>query len=251
MNDSITKNYQEKLLKRTRDFDNMDETKNSFLKKAKINEIYRYDILDHQLKIHELIHRGTLINLTDYIDYPVMYMFIVPLKIKEHEDVIVKIGYSSDICERIKTLKSEYKSDIHLIGLRLIKSEKIEKHFHKLLHEVYPENIEDKVLGEKNKIELYKLSEKIIKEFDSIPEESVKKIPSRFNHPHLVPYIDLVNDCDSSDDSQSSFEQRNRLQEMYYAHMRDTENNLHELLMKDKEIELKKLNLELFRSNNV
>lgn len=96
----------------------------------------------------------------------VLYAFLVPIK-TSHNHVILKIGYSEDIVERIKTLELEYKTPIFLLKLKCISGRKDEQNFHNMIRKIYPELIEQYSIGDKNKVELYKLNPKILHEFDN------------------------------------------------------------------------------------
>jgi len=148
---------------------NMDVEKNNMLKKFKQPKFMQYDNLEDQLRLQYLVNRGSSINVIDYINLPVMYMFIMPFE-RDHNYVIVKIGYSADITRRINSLQSEFGSMFYLIGLKKITSEKTEKEFHELLKGYYPDNIEEMEIKSKDKIELYKLSDEILSEFENIRE---------------------------------------------------------------------------------
>src|SRR3984885_1086047 len=129
-----------------------------------------------------LIIEGSKIPISRYIKKHTLYGFVIPLK-TEHNDIIIKFGYSEDIIKRIITLRNEYKSDIFLIKLKQITGQNDEETFHSALKTKYPHLIEKQIIDEKEKTELYKLSDIMINCFDQymnneIPADEPKNLTS-------------------------------------------------------------------------
>ena len=135
---------------------------------------YSYTVFNREklvsyLYIQKLIRIGTQIPIAAYNNEHVMYAFIMDLH-NVANLYIVKYGYTADIFERIKTLKTEYNCEIFLVGLMKIKSKKDEEKFHKYLKDTYPElHYKCKINGS-NKKELYYLSDKLMYEYDNYNE---------------------------------------------------------------------------------
>lgn len=71
-------------------------------------------------------------------------------------------GYSYDlICQRIPSLRNDYKCNVYIIGVKYVRSQKDEKEFHKILHEKFPEF----VVNHKSRQELYVFDQEILREF--------------------------------------------------------------------------------------
>jgi hypothetical protein len=95
---------------------------------------------------------------------------------------IIKIGYTFNIINRYKSLCNDYKCNFILIGIKNINSESDEIMFHnymKTLTNKY--NIKYNSKSNKTKLELYKLDEEVINEFNNfkvvlIEQEKTKQI---------------------------------------------------------------------------
>ena len=48
-----------------------------------------------------LVDRGSTINYMEYADMPVIYMYIIVINDINHSYILVKVGYSDNICGRI------------------------------------------------------------------------------------------------------------------------------------------------------
>jgi hypothetical protein len=53
-----------------------------------------------------LIANATMKPLTKYMNKNILYAFIVTLDV-DHEDIIIKFGYTEDLIDRYRTLKAE------------------------------------------------------------------------------------------------------------------------------------------------
>jgi hypothetical protein len=165
-NNLVISNKEIKLKKKTINQNNEFDQQ---LLHAKIYTSYKYDDLEDQLDIQKMVLGGSMIPLSKYVESPVIYCVILPL-LRDSKHVIIKFGYTDDIIKRIDSLKSEYKCNIYLIGLKFVRSEKTEKNFHTLLHKTYPQSVVDFDIDGKEKVELYQLSDTLLNEFSSIPE---------------------------------------------------------------------------------
>lgn len=125
--------------------------------------------------VKKLVNDGSAINIGSYNDQNIMYLCITTMKDQENKHrLFCKIGYSTDICNRIKSLKSDYGCDFYLIGIKYVKNEKTEKEFHSNMKEIHPELSMNITISKKSKEEIYILNKIIVNEFMSIKE----KIPN-------------------------------------------------------------------------
>jgi hypothetical protein len=178
--------------------------------------------------------------------------------------ILCKIGYSCDLVDRFKSLQSEYKCKFYLLGLKLINSIKDEKKFHTELKTKYPEFIINHKISGHDKdetyvfdIELYKtfLDYKDRCEFNrediKLEEENEKMMKEYFENMDnrfetelelihklgKIVSISLVNNVYQKD----AFIE---IQHYHYKYMEQRDNNLHVEKMRDKDIELKKMEYE-------
>lgn len=216
--------------------------------KNKQYKIYNYMSHNDLSLLEMLIKEGANISLSKYIGKHVLYMFVIPIK-TEHNDIIIKIGYTEDIIDRIRTLKVEYKTTVFLIRIKIITGKKDESKFHKSMVKLYPQLVEKYKIKNKNKVELYKMSDKILKEYDNYmtdetiikedddPEdlteaeeeviETVKQQDKEFKH-HINNYKAIV-------------PYNNKNNNAYYEYLTNKDNILHEKWKKEKEIEILKM----------
>lgn len=110
-----------------------------------------------------------------YVHRSVLYAFVVPLQ-RDHNNVIVKFGWSHDIFDRINKLQTEFGSNFYLIGIKCVKNETVEKQFHSTLRHRFPDNIEPVKIKNKDKTELYKLNLMMMTEFGEVEEDHVPTI---------------------------------------------------------------------------
>ena len=89
----------------------------------------------------------------------------MPLK-TDHNDIVVKIGYTEDITERFHTLESEYKCKPFFIKAKIISGKKDETAFHSFLKSKYEALMDSLYISKKKKTELYKLSPVLMYEYD-------------------------------------------------------------------------------------
>jgi hypothetical protein len=131
-------------------------------------------------------------TLSQYLDNHLMYIFVLDVDItkldleesvideikeiygKDWEKlVLIKIGYTFELIERIKALQNKFKCNLYLIGLKYVNSQADEKLFHnKILKKSYKDSSYKLIIKmeEKNKVlsdETYIGNLKIIKEFDN------------------------------------------------------------------------------------
>lgn len=207
-------------------------------------------------------------NWNKYLNKHVLYFFIITLEDpKGLNRIMCKIGYSCDFLKRIKSLEGEYKCKFYLTGMKLIHSVQDEKEFHNLLKKQFPELVVDLKINNHDKdetyvfdIELYKTflnfvekgdfsikdveieeeSEKILEEyFENIEERYEKELLQK-----LRPSIDI---CKIITKEQKEYALE--LNKKYYEHMNIRESNRHTEAMRDKDIELKKIELEMLKIN--
>jgi hypothetical protein len=144
--------------------------------------IFKKSLNDKQymLKVLDILNKYKINNFSDFINKHVMYMYIMT---ELYNDLaIIKIGYTFNIINRYKSLCNDYKCNFILIGIKNINSESDEIMFHnymKTLTNKY--NIKYNSKLNKTKLELYKLDEEVINEFNNfkvvlIEQEKTKQI---------------------------------------------------------------------------
>lgn len=72
---------------------------------------YSYKSIGDFAYAQSLITCGANFSIAKYINHNILYAFIIPIK-TEHDDIIIKFGYSEDLVERINSLQSEFKCKI-------------------------------------------------------------------------------------------------------------------------------------------
>jgi hypothetical protein len=144
--------------------------------------IFKKSLNDKQymLKVLDILNKYKINNFSDFINKHVMYMYIMT---ELYNDLaIIKIGYTFNIINRYKSLCNDYKCNFILIGIKNINSESDEIMFHnymKTLTNKY--NIKYNSKLNKTKLELYKLDDEVINEFNNfkvvlIEQEKTKQI---------------------------------------------------------------------------
>jgi len=155
---------------------NIDEDKNVQIQNMiDTKKPLSYDNAADMMQLYILINQLSYAPIGSYINQSVLYAFIVTLK-REHNDVIVKFGWTLDLLERIKDLKDEYGSNFYLIGLRRIKNELVERKYHKVIQFKFPDNIEAVKIKGKDKIEIYKFNLLMMSEFNVVEEDRMQNI---------------------------------------------------------------------------
>jgi len=115
-----------------------------------------------------VIQLGKRINILNYNSRPVLYTFILPLTTKDNR-IVVKIGYTSNILSRIRSLGLEFNcSKIFLIGIRLVRDRNDYKTFNKILTNKFKHQREKVIIDGIKKSGTYWLSESLMDEFDAI-----------------------------------------------------------------------------------
>lgn len=234
-------------IKKSNKIKNQDHDASLILSKG-INEFIpcNYNNIEDQQYAQYLIANGSMIPLSKYIKRHTLYAFIIPIKL-DHKDIIIKIGYSEDIIDRIQTLQNEYKSVVYLIKIKLIKGKSDEEEFHKLLKNNYQSLIQNYSIDGKKKIELYKLCPQLLAEFDNYLNNN--SIP--FNEPtKITDKEQIVFDAVKKQEAiflkqMMDFEQNFKLisctNKNKFDYLIQKENYFHDRIMKDKEIELSKI----------
>jgi prophage antirepressor-like protein len=103
--------------------------------------IYYYNNPRHSQFIRHLIKLGSNTSLSKFINKHVLYALIIPLK-TDNDCVILKIGYTESINDRLETLQAEYKSNVYFIKAKIISGQKDEEKFHKIIKTKYNSLIE-------------------------------------------------------------------------------------------------------------
>jgi len=220
-------------------------------------KIYSYDNDDDVLYAKSLVINGNKISLSKYIKKHVLYSFLMPIKDDENR-IIIKFGYSEDILDRIESLRTEYKTQVFLIGIKIINGKRDEKLFHNVLKSKYPELIYPYKIGTKEKTELYGLNEILINEFDQYlndynneeddedgPVEITngeKQIISAVKKQEYI-FTTLMNEFRSNSKTNLVLDFLNDKELSDYLITK--ENNHFNLLMKDKKIQIQQNKLEI------
>lgn len=206
-----------------------------------------------------------------------MYCFIITLDDPTGKNrILIKIGYSCDILERIKSLGYEYKCKFYLIGMKIINNVKDEKEFHLLLKYKFSELFVPVKIGNHDKDEVYVFDLQLYKTFieykgaeviDDIQikleEESRLVMNDYFNNIEERFELELIKKLGQiiKIDKVINEHQKGIIIEMNrdhykYLESRDEhkykldelkEKNRHIEVLKDKEIELKKLDFEILK----
>jgi len=168
-NDAVT-------IKKPKQRTNVDEEKDTqiqilFDKKLALSYDNPYDMSQLYLLINQMSYQP----IGSFVNRSVLYAFIVTIK-RDHNNVIVKFGWSLDILERITKLQSDFGSNFYLIGIKCVKNEPVEKNFHKVLQHKFPDSIEPIKIKGKNKKELYKFNLLMMTEFDAVESYSTQNI---------------------------------------------------------------------------
>jgi len=155
---------------------NVDEEKdiqiqNLFDKKLALSYDNPYDMSQLYLLINQMSYQP----IGSYVDRSVLYAFIVTIK-RDHNNVIVKFGWTLDILERITKLQYEFGSNFYLIGIKPVKNEPVEKRLHAVLKHKFPDSIEPIKIKGKDKTELYKFNLLMMTEFDAVETDSTQNI---------------------------------------------------------------------------
>lgn len=133
-----------------------------------INTKYNFNNLVHFNDIVNRIRKGLSNNLLDYVENNKHVMYVFVLFIHNYEmNIIIKIGYTHNLIERMKSLKQEYKCDILPLGFKNVRSESDEKKFHDIIHISFPDLEYKLVNNGKKKIELYYYNPCIMDFFDN------------------------------------------------------------------------------------
>ena len=136
-----------------------------------------YDNNSYKNIVSRLVNIGSKIPISKYMEQHVMYLFIITINDPNNNNrIFCKIGYSADIIERFKSLRTEYICDIYLIELKYVKNEQDEKKFHKMMRETKPELCLKMKLNNREKDEVYVFDLRLYNEFHNIIEDIPHKI---------------------------------------------------------------------------
>ena len=220
---SITNESIKLVLPRTKkSLQEMDEENNKLIA-PDTYPIYNYnDPLDAQF-IRHLITIGANTALSKFHNKHILYAFIIPLK-TDHQDIIIKFGYSESLIKRDGTLKKEYKSNMYFITAKIINGQRDERTFHDHLKNKFPTLIESHIIDGKEKTELYKFSPILLREFDEYLHQDD-------TNPELIQCINL----------EMVRHYKKHMTESMYDYMIIKEINQHEEVMAQKNLELSQL----------
>ncbi len=206
------------------------------LKEQNESKLCSYDSLEDINYVQHLLHKGANTPLGKYINKNILYAFILTLNLN-HNNIIIKFGFTDDIIERFKSLTQEYGCEIFFVGAKLINTPKDERKFHDMLKKKFPYCIEQFSINGKDKNELYKLTSCLIIEFDNynVIEEKIVDNEIKFSkeekevidhiQKQVSIFLNYINTCNYNN---------NKLR---FDYLIAKENNL----LKDKDIILTKL----------
>jgi hypothetical protein len=154
-----------------------------------INELIIYDFKnifkkslnkDYMDKVLDILNKYKINNFSDFINKHIMYMYIMT---ELHDNLVIfKIGYTSNIIDRYKSLCNDYKCDFILIGIKNVNAQSDEIMFHNYMNTLpIKYNIKNYNKSNQKKLELYKCHEEVINEFNNfkivlIEQEKTKQI---------------------------------------------------------------------------
>lgn len=179
-------------LKSSKKIINNDLNNSMILKTPYESKLCTYDSFEDVNYVQHLLHIGANTPLSKYINKNVLYAFILTLKLN-HDNIIIKFGFTDDIITRFKTLTQEYGCEIFFVGAKLINVPKDERKFHDIIKQKYPYCIQPYSINGKDKNELYKLTSCLITEFDNYnlieEEEECDKIKYSKEEKEVIDYI--------------------------------------------------------------
>lgn len=152
-----------------------------------------------------LIRDGAKIPLQKYAGNHILYFFIITITDFENKNrIFCKIGYTSDIISRIKSLRDEYKCELYLVGLKYIKNEQMEKEFHKTIKLTKKHLVYQMQINNRDKDEIYIFDEFLYNEFQSIEDNTIHNdnisIVDKFNeqffkdqYQYFIKYLNSIN----------------------------------------------------------
>jgi len=130
------------------------------------NNKLKYDV--DEIRIGTAVYMGARICTFNYRSNPVLYMFILPFKTNDNS-VIVKIGYTSNIIDKLESLRNEFRcSQIFLIGIKLVRDKNDHTLFNKILKNKFKHQREQVMIDGISKNGTYWLSGSLMNEFDAI-----------------------------------------------------------------------------------
>ena len=135
------------------------------------NNKISYDNLFYLEMIKTLVKNGSLITIQLYAEQHVLYCFILGMCDPEGMNrIFVKIGYTFDIINRIKQLRTEYNCEVYLIGIKYVNSEQVEKKFHSGIKTTTKDLAYTFKIDGKKKDEVYLFSESLYEEFMAVQD---------------------------------------------------------------------------------
>ena len=142
--------------------------------------------------IKEIIFKFKNTNWTKYYKKNVMYLFVTTLDDPNNLNrILCKIGFTSDLIDRFRSLEYEYKCKFHLIGVKLVNRVQDEKEFHTEIKIQYPDLSVKMKIGSHDKDEIYVFDINLYKLFLEYKDkgvfnekelELIKKQNERFNN---------------------------------------------------------------------
>jgi len=126
-----------------------------------------YNVGTHILYAQDLIYAGTILNIYDFLNRPVMYSILLSICGNRDRFIIIKFGYSSNIVNRLKDIANKYNADVFLLKLKLVNDKTDELRFHYMLRTCMRESIYEYQKDDITRVELYILNPNLIELFDN------------------------------------------------------------------------------------
>lgn len=140
-----------------------------------------YDNKDYMKDICYLSSECRKLDRNEYHEEPVLYIGILRIKDPLNKNrIIIKIGFSDNIWNRIDSLESTYGCDFELLGLKKIFQRSDEQQFHTELKKEFPHLIVDIQIKNQNKTEVYVYDREIYERFlEFVPRNVKNKIDEK------------------------------------------------------------------------
>lgn len=149
------------------------------------NKPYTYRNKEECADIKRAIYKGKQIDINEYTDEHVLYAVLMIMG-QDNDDAIIKFGYSENIIVRLSTLRTEYGSEVYLLGIKKIHGESEEKRFHSTIKNMHDNLIYDVKKSGKRKTELYYFNPKLMEVFDNYESNKIVHVPMNDMYERII-----------------------------------------------------------------
>ena len=204
------------------------------------HKLYSYDSDEGIKYMRELINNGMNITLNKFINRNVIYLALIAIS-DSNNHIIVKIGFTCNILEKLKALKQTYQAKVILLDIRFANTIVDKNNLHAILHLKYPDCVHNYIIDGESKKELYVLTDGIVNEFLSINPILNEGIDMANRHSSI---IKLIMNCANLDDKTKCeylMTLENNAHTKYIVDAKIKQTQL-ELVLLDKQIILAQLN---------